>query len=346
MKSILLIFLCLLVGCNQSSSFKEIGQIKGEKSSIKNIVDSCDIPLEIINYLKNSNEFEFIKKDELKLIESNIKSFKITCPLTIKGDFNNNGEDDFAMILRYKGYRPIGYENYTFPFLIIFNDFKRGVKPNIVYKTGQYKDEDIKTVIYDQFEDGIFSILKKDKLCDKNIISIIIPEKSSFFVIWDNEQKKYLYFNYLDDINCDDANSKNINKIFRDNDKTPNDVIEQLVFTKDEKGKLQVNTQILDYISKTTTRENSEYSLALENYHQKYYNTEKWHSDDFTKIQAYIFNTSYPLRKKYWSDKSQEWYNGKPEYLLGSRGTWKDNHYYNLPKLEENVNDFIERFGW
>ena len=69
MKNILLIFLCFLVSCNQSSS-KEIKQINEKKASINNIADYCDIPSEITNYLEKNNTFEFIKNDNGKYILS------------------------------------------------------------------------------------------------------------------------------------------------------------------------------------------------------------------------------------------------------------------------------------
>ena len=128
------------------------------------------------------------------------------------------------------------------------------------------------------------------------------------------------------------------------NTSTPEKVIYNLVFTRDKKDSLQINTEILDYISKTTTRENSNYMIALENYINKDGYNEYWNSEESSKIEAYIFNTTYPLRKKYWTDKFDEWYGGKPEYLLGSGSYWKRNNYYGLQNLESYVYDF-RHFG-
>ena len=174
----------------------------------------------------------------------------------------------------------------------------------------------------------------------------ILPLQSKWYSLFNRDGKliEVDLVNFKEDYkNITSLKNDNVATLLEKNRSKPDRVIEDLVFTKDNKGNLQVNTEILDYISKTTTRENGEYLFALEKYHQKYYNkTENWNSDEFVKIQAYIFNTTYPLLKKYWSDKSKDWYNGKPEYLLGSRGTWSDNQYYNIPNLEENVYDFIE----
>ncbi|WP_313375648.1 hypothetical protein [Chishuiella sp.] len=132
-----------------------------------------------------------------------------------------------------------------------------------------------------------------------------------------------------------------LEKVMQDNITTPEMVIDYLVFTKDNKGNLEINTEILDYISKTTTKENSSYLFALENYGQKSRSSLGWSIDEFAEIRGYIFNTSYPLRRKYWSDKYEEWYNGEPKYIFGDSDSWRDNDYYGLPHLKEYVKDFI-----
>lgn len=77
------------------------------------------------------------------------------------------------------------------------------MKPNIIYKTGDYKDESVKTVIYDQYNEGIISYIKKGKVCEKEVIDIVLPEKSSFFVYWNSKKAKYEFLNYLDDNLCE-----------------------------------------------------------------------------------------------------------------------------------------------
>lgn len=162
--------------------------------------DKCDIPDEIRSFVASSKEFELLTEKDLKLIRKFVDSS--ICPTYTKGDFNFNGKEDIAIVVRYKGYKNEEYASYIFPFLLIFNDYKDGIEPIIVYKTGDYANEDIKTVIYDQFEEGIFSYLKKGNVCDKEVIDIIIPEKSSFFVFWNPIKLSYEVLNYLDEDLC------------------------------------------------------------------------------------------------------------------------------------------------
>ena len=132
-------------------------------------------------------------------LDSDISTFGSICE---PGDFNQNGNEYIAIILRYKGYKNEAYHNYVFPFLIIFNDYKNGIKPTIIYKTGDYSDESEKTVIYDQFDEGIFSYIEKDKVCDKEVVKIILPEKSSFYVYWNSNKLMYEFINSLDKDFC------------------------------------------------------------------------------------------------------------------------------------------------
>lgn len=339
--TLILFYILIIIGCNQSQNKNKVSD-KG-KSEI-NKENHCIIPPEILNYINDHSEFEIVEKKDLKLLEKYKYDTDISCLLITYGDFNNNGYEDFAIILRYKGYKSIGYINYDFPFLVIFNDFKQEIKPNLLYKTGFYKEDVVKTVIYDQFDEGIFSFIQKDRLCGKDVINIVIPEKSIFRIIWDDVEKTYFYYNSSDDFSCDNT-SQSISQIMQNKLSTPEEVTDYLIFTKDTQGELQINTEILDYISETTTRENSNYLLALERFQQKTYsNRGDWSSDDFVKIQAYIFNTTYPLRKKYWIDNVPEWYGGKPEQLLGSRSNWMDNNYYGLPMLEKYTIDFIRNY--
>ncbi|WP_310555885.1 XAC2610-related protein [Flavobacterium sp.] len=174
--------------------------ISREQESISTNAIESEIPHEIKTYLDSNNDFEILTEKDLKLINEQVKNTSILTYL--KGDFNQNKIDDFAIILRYKKYKNDIYTNYNFPFLVIFNDYKNGVVPNIVYKSGDYAKEDIKTVIYDQFDEGIFSYLRKGKVCDRKVIDIVIPEKSSFFVFWNSNKLSYEFLNYLDEDLC------------------------------------------------------------------------------------------------------------------------------------------------
>jgi hypothetical protein len=169
-------------------------------------VIESEIPNEIKTYIDSNSDFEMLAEKDLKLVKEQVQSSSILTYM--KGDFNQNKIEDFAIILRYKRYKNDEYTNYNFPFLVIFNDYKNGVVPNVVYKTGDYAEEDIKTVIYDQFEEGIFSYLKKGNVCDKEVIDIVIPEKSSFYVFWNPRNKKYELLNYLDEDLCIKMNNE------------------------------------------------------------------------------------------------------------------------------------------
>ena len=180
------------IGCNAVSS---------KQKEESNQFDSI-IPKEIIDYIsRHTDEFELIHLNEF----NNIKDFidDAICPTICFGDFNKNGKDDAGIILRYKKYKNEDYPDHIFPFLVIFNDYKEQLNPVIIYKTGDYKDEPIKTVIFDQFENELFSYIKKGEVCDKEVIDIVIPEKSSFFVYWNDQKSQYEYLNYLDDNICD-----------------------------------------------------------------------------------------------------------------------------------------------
>jgi hypothetical protein len=192
MKKLILLFILTTVSC------KGILAKNNEIQKNINAKYRCEIPKEIQEYMQNhENDFAYIDIDkEMNLLKE--FSLKNDCPVTSRGDFNNNGKEDFAIILRYSVYKNPNYKNYKFPFLVIFNDYKEKIEPTIIYKTGNYQNEDIKTVIYEQFEDGIYSYINTENLFDKDVIEIIIPEKSIFYVYWDNNEKKYSYVNSLD----------------------------------------------------------------------------------------------------------------------------------------------------
>ena len=187
--------------------------------------------------------------------------------------------------------------------------------------------------------------LDKDKKLYSHFKNIIISEFSKDEQLIFSKEINEIYG--IDGSELSENNlTPNLNLLLSKNSSTPEKVVDNLIFTKDENNSLQINKEILDYISKNTTRENSGYLVALENYIVKYRYTyrEVWGSENFSKILAYIFNTTYPLRKKYWADKFNEWYNGKPDDFLGDGSIWRDNDYYGLPKLEEYVNDFRKTY--
>ena len=200
-------------------------------------------------------------------------------------------------------------------------------------------------VSYDSFPKDFDYQLKKTQKILPNIIfkgiidgnSLSVELSKTEFDDLKNIQKKIAYSL---EKNKKESYNFSIEDLLQENKSTPEKVVDELIFTKDKNDSLQINTEILDYISKTTTRENNAYLFSLENYAYKNRNREHWKISDRAKIGAYIFNTTYPLRKKYWADKFDEWYGGKPEKLLGSGSYWQENNYYGLPKLEEYERDF------
>lgn len=198
MKNLIIIISLFLFSCKGSPT--EI--VKLSEKEISNT--ECEIPSSVLKFLEqNKNKFKLIEPDkELKLIDDFVN--KNICPTVVYGDFNDNEKPDLAIILRYSEYKVSEFGNYNFPFLVFFNDYEEKIKPIIVYKTGDYKNEDIKTVIYDQFDDGISSFIKKGNLCNQEVIEIVIPEKSSFYIKWNEAKQEYEYFNVLDEIDCEE----------------------------------------------------------------------------------------------------------------------------------------------
>lgn len=190
-------------------SFKNTGKGKADRTS-PDLESSCEIPLEVEEYLmENTNTWsrldlnDFNKELVSYLFDSINQENRQVCPYFVYGDFTNNGKEDFAIILKNTKEEIDGNGNYMFPYLLIFNDFKENIEPHIVYKTGLYKDEYVKTVIYSDEEHGVSSYLRKGNVCGTNVIDIIYFEKSSFFVYWDNENKTYQFLNYLDENLCE-----------------------------------------------------------------------------------------------------------------------------------------------
>jgi len=209
-KFLILIILLSLFNCKHQQEKENIPNKKQEKENISNKKTDtisiskkkeCDIPQEIISYISSSKEFELLLLKDLKLLKEYVNT--PLCSICARGDFNHNGNEDIAIIVRYKGYINEAYPNYNFPFLIIFNDYKNGVKPIIIYKTGDYSDESEKTVIYDQFEEGIFSYIEKAKVCGEEVVRIVLPEKSTFYVYWNSNKSVYEFINSLDEDFCE-----------------------------------------------------------------------------------------------------------------------------------------------
>lgn len=200
-KILILVTLLSLSNCKNQQENKNNLDKKKDTITTTFVKNECDIPQQVMSYISSNKEFELLTINDLKLLKKYVNIS--LCSVYTKGDFNQNGNDDIAIILRYKGYKNEAYPNYNFPFLIIFNDYENGINPIIIYKTGDYSDELEKTVIYDQFEEGIFSYIEKDKICDKEVVKIILSEKSTFYVYWNSNKLIYELINSLDGNFCE-----------------------------------------------------------------------------------------------------------------------------------------------
>ncbi len=199
---IYLLYFLLLIGCKYNNQNDSSQLLSDNFIQIK-----CDLPEEIHNYLlNNKDQWEEVSVKDFKHIDLKEEE----CPMYTKGDFNHNGKEDFALIVRNKNYKIAEFQNHCFPFLLVFNDYqnKETQNPVVIYKTGDYENETIKTVIYDQFEEGILSYLETERICDKEVIKIKIPEKSTFYVYWNEQSNQYYYLNHLDHNLCDKINIK------------------------------------------------------------------------------------------------------------------------------------------
>lgn len=208
-KNLILIILLSLFNCKNQQENENVLNKKTDTISTISEKKECDIPEEVLSYISSDKKFELLTIKDLKLLKGYVNT--PLCSIYAKGDFNHNGNEDIAIIVRYKGYVNGEYPNYNFPFLIIFNDYKNEVKPTIIYKTGDYSDEPEKTVIYDQFEEGIFSYIETAKVCGEEVVRIVLPEKSTFYVYWNSNKSIYEFINSLDEDFCKKIQGSNSN---------------------------------------------------------------------------------------------------------------------------------------
>ncbi|WP_163219054.1 hypothetical protein [Bacteroides sp. 224] len=150
------------------------------------------LPQGILDYINSHEEFKLLTIDDLRLLDDyvNLKTYYPIC----FGDFNRDQKEDAGLILKHNGLLQ----------LVIFNSYKESVKPTFVYKTGIYKEinfggnQDDQSVIFEHLG-MLFSVIHTGENCGIEVIDIVIPEKSAFFVYWDSRFLQYRYLNYLDD---------------------------------------------------------------------------------------------------------------------------------------------------
>ncbi len=251
-------FLVMLIfSCKSNVKKDEYIPINSKEISVN--VQNCSIPENILTYLnKHSSEFERTSSKDFELI-----NYAVECPNIAIGDFNHDNQDDFALIVRDKQYRVKGYGDHKFPTLLIFENYQNSSlkPPVIIYKTGDYKDEAIKTVIYDQFEKGIYSYIQSGEFCGEEAVEIVIPEKSSFFIYWDENNGAYQYANAMDE-QCNNS----INDIRVEGD--------DLIIKNEKYSNLIVNTMSLS--TSIQVKSTSEFLLIYENNGSSTKNIEKY----------------------------------------------------------------------
>ena len=306
------LFLVIIISCKnkQEEEIKNIANEKKDSAIIISNKDICDIPQNILEYLNSSKDFSLLSKKDFNLINEYIRN--IDCPISVIGDFNNNGQKDFAIIVRYNKYNNPIYKGYIFPFLLIFNDYEKGVDPYIIFKTGDYKNEDIKTVIYDQFNEGIFSYLKIGEVCEKVVLDIVIPEKSSFFIFWNSNNSKYEFLNYLDENLCEKISNN-------------------IIVKKNEINNLFRKLKFQYSINKIETKENiSEQVITIEVIDK-----------ETNKAQQLIFYPKSLSQKFDLNTSNKSYYEPKKDNIITSEGI---ENYHQLISLDVNF-DGLEDFA-
>ena len=321
---ILIIFSVLFFSC-KSTSQENLESNTIEKKESKNIFNR----VETISSLQDNSLFTFQDNSSLFIEQFDSNQYiKLSNKMIFLSKSFLESAEIFCYLYSYKDEKVIileGNDYYAGVFYVYYFDKKK------LYEIGTFslrypnieddrKSEEVNFKVENEYNKVFIQIFKNNKFL-----------KNEVFIISDKEKLKK--FENENDF---------INYLMQKNLSTPENLINYLVFTRDKNDSLQINSEILDYISKTTTRENSNYLIALEDYGYKYRNSEIWSIDEFAKIKAYIFNTTYPLRKKYWEDKFDEWYGGNPDNFLGVGSIWIDNDC-NLPqkKLRIKVEYFL-----
>lgn len=205
----IIFFSLLFIGCKKADNTSVINN--AENTAVVNYKDyNCEIPPVITDYFRvNKDDWELVRIDELGVQKEILSQLK-NCPLSLEGDFDGNGEKDIAIMARSKKIRYNEVKNHNYPFLLVFNNYEKSknLQPLMILKGENYNDE-IQTVIYDQYNDGIWSYLSKENICGKETIVVNIPESSSFCIIWDKNKNTYEYVNSLDlDCNKNNASKK------------------------------------------------------------------------------------------------------------------------------------------
>ncbi|WP_306169341.1 hypothetical protein [Halomonas sp. MMSF_3323] len=214
---------CLLslAGCNESG----IKDDNDEPAAVRGI--HCDMPREVEQYLTNNTErWSVVERNEFDselltyLSVAAQRENSVSCPYFIRGDFTDDGDEDYAVILQNIGSVADGPGGYKIPFLLIFNGDRDNADPYVVYRTEVYRNEERKTVIKTEVGDGILSYLSSGSVCDREVVIVNNFEKSSFFTYWDQQNGSYQVASYSDEELCEKVNpTKNEFSFYEENER-------------------------------------------------------------------------------------------------------------------------------
>jgi len=195
-------FLLLLVACPKKQAPPQLSEETVPPTVEDTLHSLCKIPKNIASYIE-ANQDTFTPIDiEKRFSKEFWEYYQIHqgegCPIICYGDFNTDGQQDVALMVDYKGVGDITYPDNT-PFLAIFHSYETKVEdPVIIYQLDSYKEHN-HSVIYEQPE-GIECYIEKGKRNGKDIINLILPEKSGFLIYWNEDTYRYRYVNVLDEI--------------------------------------------------------------------------------------------------------------------------------------------------
>lgn len=222
MKLFTIYILLLFCSCKKQSNNK----VTNDNNNEITLDSNCSIPVEVKNYLdENSDTWsridinDYYKELEVFLLSYMKSENNKVCPYALYGDFDNDENEDFAIIVKNKKMKDLD-NNLS---LLIFHNYKnKFIHPYIPTRDEKYKSQSLITsVIYSRKEYGILSYLEKGNICGINTIDIIYFEKSSFFVYWDKNNKTYQFLNHLDTNLCEKIKGGHNDFITFDDEESP-----------------------------------------------------------------------------------------------------------------------------
>lgn len=344
---ILIILLFITFSCKENAS-----KNRQDNISKKNVLDNV-----------NNKEAEFqeiglkCSGDEYNARECSNKKEKVSISFSqqaINFSIDRASFDDYDVVrLGDLGYRAYLYGNTQNKVIIIDSFLENG---HLFY-------------IYFYDKTGLKFLGKKEvTMTDESVVidKIKISQIKNELIVFIGKGIENLKFNIDKGIDLNAKAKVSVNKIMNQNLLAPENVTNKLIFTKDSSNKLQINTEILNYIQTHTTATNNAYVIALQKYVTDqiisfYDDGERhWTEEQLIKIIAYASNTTDPLHKKLWKESPEHWHRGMWGnilsfcYVVYPKTLWvklqaqlKKENYYNLPNVKEMMSYATEfdRFG-